>query len=250
VEAKKVEIERKKTMSNASRSLSQSKSAAGSLRGSLNNPKQDVKTPLIGELVHGTTPMKTIKTKVRVDELAPDVFAYLRQLDGIDQSHIKWSLDPARNVEAAEKAGESQGKSGSFFFFSTDKKFIIKTMTNSDYSTFNKLFEDYTRHVSIYPSSLLARIYGVYTIKKEDMVPVHLILMGNTMQVKRLKHVFDLKGSMVNRETKKGLGKASTTLKDINILKMQRGYDKFIRFKHQEQLDIMKIMERDTKLLK
>jgi hypothetical protein len=30
------------------------------------------------------------------------------------------------------KAGEGAGRSGSFFFFSHDKKFIIKTMTNQE----------------------------------------------------------------------------------------------------------------------
>jgi 1-phosphatidylinositol-4-phosphate 5-kinase len=127
-------------------------------------------------------------------------------------------LAPENNIEAAQKAGESQGKSGSFFFFSTDKKFIIKTMTNNDLSTFKKLFKDYTNHVSINKDSLLARVYGIFTIKKEDMVPVHLILMGNTMQTKALKHVFDLKGSMVNRKTKGTKFKPTTTLKDINLL--------------------------------
>jgi len=41
------------------------------------------------------------------------------------------------------KAGESQGKSGSFFFFSEDSKFIIKTMTDSDLKTFKKIFPKY-----------------------------------------------------------------------------------------------------------
>ena len=38
------------------------------------------------------------------------------------------SFTPAFNNKAVFKAGESQGKSGSFFFFSHDRKFIIKTM--------------------------------------------------------------------------------------------------------------------------
>ena len=46
------------------------------------------------------------------------------------------SLNPRNNIESIFKAGESQGKSGSFFFFSQDKKFIIKTMTDSDYLAF------------------------------------------------------------------------------------------------------------------
>ena len=50
---------------------------------------------------------REIKVKVRVTELAPDVFAYLRKLDGIDQQKIYDSLAPVKNLKAAKRAGES-----------------------------------------------------------------------------------------------------------------------------------------------
>ena len=55
------------------------------------------------------------------------------------------SLNPHNelNKERIRNAGEGSGKSGSFFFFSYDSKFIIKTMTESELKTFKKLFEDY-----------------------------------------------------------------------------------------------------------
>lgn len=145
---------------------------------------------------------KDIKLKVRVTELAPDVFAFLRHQDNIGEQVIKDSLSLVKNMKAAKRAGEGSGKSGSFFFFSDDQNFIIKTMTNSDLATFTRIFKDYSHHICRYPNSLLARIYGVFTIEKDDMVPVHLILMGNTMKTKYLKRVFDVKGSTVNREVK------------------------------------------------
>ena len=49
-------------------------------------------------------------------------------MDGIEDKHIQQSLAPHLNNKAVFKAGESQGKSGSFFFFSHDRRFIIKTM--------------------------------------------------------------------------------------------------------------------------
>lgn len=54
------------------------------------------------------------------------------------------------------------GKSGSFFFFSDDKKLLIKTMTSGDFNAFMKLFRNYFEHMNDFPDSLLARIYGVY----------------------------------------------------------------------------------------
>ena len=49
------------------------------------------------------------------------------------------SLSPKFNLEQVFKAGEGAGKSGSFFFFSHDKKFIIKTMTDEELELFRKL---------------------------------------------------------------------------------------------------------------
>lgn len=113
-------------------------------------------------------------------------------------------MNPEDNRDMVFKAGEGSGKSGSFFFFSYDKKYIIKTMTESDLSTFKKIFKDYTIHLLDNPNSVLARIYGIYTVKMEDIEPVHVVLMGSTKQSndKRIKHVFDLKGSFANRLTK------------------------------------------------
>jgi len=56
------------------------------------------------------------------------------------------------------------GKSGSFFFFSHDGKFLIKTMTLGDFKAFQSIFMYYFEHVNLEPQSLLARIYGVYSV--------------------------------------------------------------------------------------
>jgi 1-phosphatidylinositol-4-phosphate 5-kinase len=142
---------------------------------------------------------------------------------------IKASLSAEFNRESVFKAGESQGKSGSFFFFSHDKNFIIKTMTQSDLDTFKKVFVKYFEHVSTHPNSILARIYGIYTVKMEEVEPVNLILMGNTKKSndKMIEHVFDLKGSFINREVK-GKVKNTTTLKDLNLLALKK--EKIVRF--------------------
>jgi hypothetical protein len=64
-------------------------------------------------------------------------------------------------LENARKAGESTGKSGSFFFFSKDKKFIIKTMFQEELDIFMFELENYFKHFEK-GDSLLARIYGVF----------------------------------------------------------------------------------------
>ena len=93
-------------------------------------------------------------------------------------------------------------------------------MTESDLGAFKKVFNKYFIHVSTHPNSLLARIYGIYTVKMEDIEPVHLILMGNTKKSndRNIVNIFDLKGSFVNREEKGKNLKPCATLKDINLL--------------------------------
>ena len=123
-------------------------------------------------------------------------------MDSIDKETIKYSLSAKRNRDQAFKAGESQGKSGSFFFFSHDSKFIIKTMNQDELDIFLESMPDYYNHIMQNPKSLIARIYGVFKVKMEDIVPVNLMLMANTINVKqidRIVNVFDLKGSIINR---------------------------------------------------
>ena len=60
------------------------------------------------------------------------------------------------------------GKSGSFFFFSHDDNFLIKTMTLGDFKAFKTLFRAYFEHVNTYEKSLIARIYGVYSVQMDD----------------------------------------------------------------------------------
>ena len=54
-------------------------------------------------------------------------------------------------------------------------------------------------------NSLLAKIFGVFTVNSSYMQDVHIMLMENTMQlenVKNLRYVFDLKGSTEDRKVK------------------------------------------------
>lgn len=55
-------------------------------------------------------------------EFAPDIFAHLRSIDGLNLENVQQSLGPEiqANIQKIFKAGEGMGKSGSFFFFSHD----------------------------------------------------------------------------------------------------------------------------------
>jgi len=53
-------------------------------------------------------------------------------LDGLTHNEVCSSLDLELNKKRVFKAGASSGKSGSFFFFSADNRFIIKTLQGNE----------------------------------------------------------------------------------------------------------------------
>jgi 1-phosphatidylinositol-4-phosphate 5-kinase len=96
-------------------------------------------------------------------------------------------------------------------------------MNDNELKLFRLALPDYVLHLAKNHGSLIARIYGVYTVTMEDLVPVHLLLMANSAQVKgSVEYCFDLKGSLINREVKKSEIKKGGTLKDVNLLKVTK----------------------------
>ena len=97
------------------------------------------------------------------------------------------------------KAGESAGKSGSFFFFSHDNKFLIKTMQGNEKKIMLQMLDDYVLHIkSTKNRSLIARIYGIYKIKSNYFTDLDVLVMQNTSNVfnnQNNRLTFDLKGS-------------------------------------------------------
>ena len=54
------------------------------------------------------------------------------------------SLSPKYNRDMVFKAGEGAGRSGSFFFFSHDSKYIIKTLTSEELKLLLKITPAFT----------------------------------------------------------------------------------------------------------
>jgi len=121
------------------------------------------------------------------------------------------------------ESGEAAGASGSFFFFSHDKRFIVKTMTDEELAFIDQILPRLFEHFQAYPESLLAKIYGVYTVEMKGYHAVNLILMGNTLNFSSkqdITRIYDLKGSLISRfvPTRAGV-KSTSTLKDVNFLR-------------------------------
>jgi hypothetical protein len=103
-------------------------------------------------------------------------------------------------------------------------------MSKSELDLFLSFLPDYLVHLKEVRHSLMARVYGIYTVKMESLAPVSLILMANSVQVlskSKIRQSFDLKGSSINRCVKiNDELKATTTLKDVNLTNMLKLIDK------------------------
>ena len=149
------------------------------------------------------------------------------------------------------QSGEGTGKSGSFFFFSHDRKYMIKTMRKDEFKTMLKILPDYINHHRRYPDSLLCKIFGVFTVHKEGMEKVHLALIENTMQFKdkdKIDFVYDLKGSTYGRKTK-GQMTSKTVRKDVDFLNDKKKFPKKLSLAEINR-DLIKIIKRDVRFLK
>jgi hypothetical protein len=67
-------------------------------------------------------------TRARVISYRKELFDKILELDGLNTYDVCESLNIQDNIDAIFESGERSGNSGSFFFFSKDKQFVVKTM--------------------------------------------------------------------------------------------------------------------------
>lgn len=135
---------------------------------------------------YGDTPdLTVVKQKVKITFHMIDDFRTLYELWGINNfTDFYESLSPKYNRDMIFKAGEGAGRSGSFFFFSHDQKFVVKTMTPEELQLMKKIMPKYKTHLTKNLNSLLSKILGLFTIEAANFSTVHMMLMENTIRLK------------------------------------------------------------------
>ncbi|KAK9763820.1 Phosphatidylinositol-4-phosphate 5-kinase [Basidiobolus ranarum] len=130
-------------------------------------------------------------------DYAPWVFRHLRALFGVDSAEYLISLTSKYIVSELG----SPGKSGSFFYYSRDYRFIIKTIHHAEHKFLRKILPKYYQHVKDNPNTLLCRFYGLHRVKLPHSRKIHFIVMANNLPPnKDIHETYDLKGSSIGRE--------------------------------------------------
>ncbi|KAK4226679.1 hypothetical protein QBC38DRAFT_366036 [Podospora fimiseda] len=171
--------------------------------------------------IAGNELVPSAKYDFKFKDYAPWVFRHLRALFRQDPADYLMSLT---GKYILSELG-SPGKSGSFFYFSRDYKYIIKTIHHAEHKFLRKILKDYYQHVTENPNTLLSQFYGLHRVKTPYGKKIHFVVMNNLFPPHRDIHqTFDLKGSTIGRDYKEEEleNNPRATLKDLNWLRRKR----------------------------
>ncbi|XP_055021773.1 1-phosphatidylinositol 3-phosphate 5-kinase isoform X2 [Boleophthalmus pectinirostris] len=132
------------------------------------------------------------------------------------------------------------GKSGAVFYATEDERFILKQMPRLEVQSFLDFAPHYFTYITGATQqkrpTALAKILGVYRIgyknsQNNTEKKLDLLVIENLFYGRKMAQVFDLKGSLRNRNVKTDSGKESceVVLLDENLLKLIHDNPLYIR---------------------
>eukprot|EP00940_MAST-03C_sp_MAST-3C-sp2_P002538 g2538.t1 len=196
----------------------------------------------------------------RFVDYAPSVFLKLRKLFGISDAEYVNSIGPAHllanlllgSLSSLSQLG-SEGKSGSFFYFTSDLKYMVKTISKEEHSLFRVMLESYYHFLWNHPDSLLCRIVGCHQIRfgkhsRFGSEKMYFIVMLNCFPTDVEMDVrYDLKGSWVGRSAGKDKwNKKGACLKDQDLRRMGTNF----RLSAARRKRLLSALEDDSFFLK
>ena len=140
-----------------------------------------------------SSPLSQSDEELIVKEYSPRVFCDIRNLYSLTtESFIEsWNLDP-ENLKLTTGAG----RSGSLFFFSKDRRFILKTIPYPELVSLRTVLARYHKHLHENPTSLLMKFFALFRFQFSSQT-MYVILGNNviyTPNPKDIRQIWDLKG--------------------------------------------------------
>ena len=97
-------------------------------------------------------------------DYAPSVFYEIRKIYGIKNEEYLKSIGPEAMLNNLFKGNiaslaelTSTGKSGSFFYFSADGKYTLKTISRDEFHFLKRILKNYYNHLVSNPDSLIIK---------------------------------------------------------------------------------------------
>jgi hypothetical protein len=137
-------------------------------------------------------------------DYAPRAMNSVRVNSGISTDSYLDELEPSHFLAKLLDGNVSEGRSGSFFVFSPDGSFLLKTIPEQEALLWHKLLPRMLEYLHDRPDSTLARIYGLHGVKPKSGDMVYVLVMENVFAVPghnlEIHQKYDLKGSWVDRK--------------------------------------------------
>lgn len=172
-------------------------------------------------------PSETLKNFAFLD-IEPTVFGLLRTAFKVSPRtyQLSFNIKDELDVESSGMLEKfTEGKSGSFFYFTHDFRFIIKTVSPEEEAFLQKIAYQYYYHMKNNPDSVIVRLYGLHKVRlAKEQKYISVVVMDNIFyndQNLKMHERYDLKGSTIGRRVLKGnerkINKFKKTLKDLDL---------------------------------
>lgn len=146
-----------------------------------------------------------------ISEWAPVIFNNIRRLYSISKDSYVSSISPQEFITEMMISSTtiieqlvSTGKSGSMFYYTKDGKFIIKTISKSEYEFLRNILPDYFMYIRSNKHTFIPKFYGCYKLiikKNNSKDRLYFITMDNLFSTNNEIHLrYDLKGSTISRK--------------------------------------------------
>ncbi|ETW02685.1 hypothetical protein H310_06136 [Aphanomyces invadans] len=162
-------------------------------------------------------PRSKLTHSFKFKDYSPDIFRQIRRRFDIDSADYMVTLCGDFNyIEFM-----SNSKSGQFFFYSHDGRFMIKTQTQDESKFLRRILPHYYKFVMENSNTLVTRFYGMHRVKmhhtkKQQM---HFVIMASVFNTPKEIHLrFDLKGSKVGRNASVDEKSKNGVLKDNDLV--------------------------------
>merc|ERR1711871_68869 len=166
--------------------------------------------------------VSSMNSNFKFKDYAPLAFRKLRNFWGVEKYEYLLSLCPP---DQGFINFISNSKSGQYFFFSHDMKYMIKTLSDEECKFLRRILPHYVRHMTTNPNSLINRYYGLHRVKMPHIRrKLHFVVMNNIFLTPKPIHTkYDLKGATYHGRyvtTAKIASKTSSSSvrKDLNWL--------------------------------
>lgn len=162
------------------------------------------------------TPPHSLAHTFKMKSYAPKVFRRIRDFFGLDPAGYMLSI--CGNYNYLEFI--SNAKSGQFFFYSHDGRYMIKTLSTAENKFLLRLLPHYYKFVTQNPHTQLVRYYGMHRVKMYHLRRnVHFVIMGSVFNTREpINVIYDLKGSLVGRKASPAEREKGDVLKDQDLL--------------------------------